>query len=146
MEASGPDGSETMPRFIDVLAEVGHKAGDEEGIAPHVRVNTSGWSAWMAPGERRDEPVEHRLSDDYGDEPNLEGAGPIFEQPREEPIDLAIELDAGRLQSLPLRELRALRRRLARHVHPDVMEGQGADIDPQAMGAQLVGVGRPVRR
>jgi hypothetical protein len=146
-----------MARFTDVLDEVEHKAEEAEAQAHSVRVNTSGWSGWMAPGEQTEEPAARWPGEDYGLGLASEGEAPIIEPPGPEAVDLAAELDAGRLQAMSLRDLRALRRRLARHVHPDIADGQGSDIDPQAMArvnqaidaairAQLVGVGRPVRR
>ena len=142
-----------MPRFADILSEIGQNLEESDETSHSVRVNTSGWSSWMAPGDREDGLVERRLADEYG----ADRVEPFPELPREPQIDLAVELAEERLQTLPLRELRALRRRLALHVHPDVAGGQGGEVDSQAMArvntaidaairAQLVVVGRPGRR
>jgi hypothetical protein len=132
-----------MVDFADVLTQVGGASAPDD--APRsVRVNTAGWDSWLQP---EPEPRAPRPGSFYADL-DLDAASADAEEPvesprvtppiREEilasaytgpaepetvapqPVDLAAELAEARLQMLSPPELRALRRRLARRVHPDL--------------------------
>jgi hypothetical protein len=136
-----------MVHFADVLSQVSTDTGSEDTLHS-VRVNTAGWDSWLKAELDVKAPAASSFYLDLEnivDEPDVEEeleaaatpfredilhspyAGPVAEpladdRPRETapPIDLSNELAHERLQLLSEPDLRALRRRLARRVHPDV--------------------------
>jgi hypothetical protein len=136
-----------MVHFADVLSQVGTDTGSQDTLHS-VRVNTAGWDSWLKPGLDAKAPTASSFYLDLEnivDEPEVEEepqtvatpfredilhspyAGPVAgalpdDQPQQiaPPIDLSNELAHDRLQLMSEPDLRALRRRLARRVHPDV--------------------------
>jgi hypothetical protein len=142
-----------MPQFADVLSQVQATAELAELAAKSVRVNTTGWDHWITSEISDDAAPSLRPGAEYLDEPPFPSASepqfrpkpapqpaappPPQAQPEpvpepEPPLDLKAELAQQRLQSMSLHELRALRRRLARRVHPDIPARQRVP-DPGAM-------------
>jgi hypothetical protein len=134
-----------MMQFAEVLSKVG---SDDEPADPvrTVRVNTTGWDSWLkSDAAPAPSPGNLYLDDEISDE-EPEAASPEAESSsfreevlrsdyqgpgatgqeqaeapaRPEPLDLASELARHRLEVMSEAELRALRRRLARRVHPDL--------------------------
>lgn len=144
-----------MAYFADILAEVAARNSDH--INNVVRVNTAGWNAWYAsenrPGSGEpDRPgaayVDAQFEAEFDEAP--EPARPHDPRPHdprpnepEQPVNLAAELAAPRLRDLSLRELRALRRQLARRVHPDVR--RAATYGGDAMARVNVAIDAAIR-
>ena len=115
--------------YIDPEAE---DAIDEADFAPHAH----------GPDARMREEI---LQSDYrGPAGNAEARQPEAEAPRVEPLDLARELSKHRLETMSETQLRALRRRLARRVHPDLQDADAPD--PQAMARVNVAIDTALRQ
>lgn len=132
-----------MVRFADILQTIeGASPGSPEG-SPNARVSAAIWdhdigreaasaafSADKAPFTGRAEKATYEIEDEIAFVP----LHPSPEPPRvtRPDIDLGRELAADRLQRLSTTELKALRRVLARRVHPDAQSNIGAQ-DSDAM-------------
>ena len=141
-----------MVQFAEVLSKVGAEFAQTAEAKPGVRVSTAGWDSWLK-ADDDDRSVGERLArayvlDDEAPEPEVlveqpdiqpikqaEKASPHAQEPpappappAPPPLDLAAELARERLLTLSDLELRALRRRLARRVHPDLPNADRPDL------------------
>jgi hypothetical protein len=143
-----------MVQFAEVLSQVSADLGYTATANKTVRVNTTGWDSWLK-ADADEKSVVERIAQTYvlDDEithPNIEpdatepDTPPVPEEPiaaapepppppSPAPLDLAAELSREHLISLSDHELRALRRRLARRVHPDLPNADHADLSSMVM-------------
>ncbi len=156
-----------MVQFAEVLSQVGVDFAQTAKAKPGVRVNTAGWDSWLK-ADDDDRSVGERLAqtyllDDEFREPDvapeprtrqtphtldMDLAGPKASpiqpaRPAPPPLDLAAELARERLMAMSELELRALRRRLARRVHPDLPNADQPDL--QAMVCVNVAIDAALR-
>ena len=142
-----------MVQFAEVLSQVGADFAQAAKAKPGVRVNTAGWDSWLQ-ADSDDRTVGERLAQTYilddeavePDEPlpkpdpqpqsvpqeeqvtSKAAPPPPPSRPSPQPLDLASELALERLMTLSERDLRALRRQLARRVHPDLPNADQPDL------------------